>query len=321
MAVLVTGGAGYIGSVTAARLRASGESVAVLDNLERGRREALDPAAPFYKGDVGDAALVQRIVREQQVDACVHFAAFAYVGESVEHPRRYYENNVVQGVSLLGALLDSGVRQVVFSSTCATYGEPERVPIDEQHPQRPANPYGWSKFMFERVLRSYDEAYGLRYVALRYFNAAGATDGHAEHHDPETHLIPLILDAADGRRPQVTVFGTDYATPDGTAIRDYIHVSDLAEAHIRAVRYLRRGGASACLNLGTGLGASVYEVIQAVERVTGRTVPVRLEGRRAGDPARLVAEASEAKRVLGWHAAETSLDEIVRSAWQARQRE
>jgi UDP-glucose 4-epimerase len=318
MSILVTGGAGYIGGVTVERLQAAGESVVVLDDLSRGRREALDPDVPCYEGSIGDRALVRRILESHDVDACVHFAAFAYVGESVSEPRLYYENNVGQGLALLGALLDGGVKRMVFSSTCATYGEPERVPIDESHPQRPTNPYGWSKYMFERVLRSYDEAYGLRFVALRYFNAAGATPRHGEHHDPETHLIPLVIDAALGRRPHVSVFGTDYPTPDGTAIRDYIHVTDLAEAHIRAVRYLREGGSSRFLNLGTGRGASVTEVIQTVERVMGAPVPVRHEGRRPGDPARLVASADEAKRVLGWVPEQTSLETIVRTAWESR---
>lgn len=318
MSILVTGGAGYIGGVTVERLQAAGESVVVLDDLSRGRREALDPAVPCYEGSIGDRALVRKILESHDVDACVHFAAFAYVGESVSEPRLYYENNVGQGLALLGALLDGGVKRVVFSSTCATYGEPERVPIDESHPQRPTNPYGWSKYMFERVLRSYDEAYGLRFVALRYFNAAGATPRHGEHHDPETHLIPLVIDAALGRRPHVSVFGTDYPTPDGTAIRDYIHVTDLAEAHILAVRYLREGGSSRFLNLGTGRGASVTEVVQTVERVMGVPVPVRHEGRRPGDPARLVASADEAKRVLGWVPEQTSLETIVRTAWESR---
>jgi UDP-glucose 4-epimerase len=274
---------------------------------------------PFHHGRVGDRALVGRIVEEHGVDACIHFAALAYVGESVTQPARYWENNVSEGVALLGALVEAGVRRFVFSSTCATYGEPRQVPIPEDHPQWPANPYGWSKLMLERTLASYSEAYGLRYAALRYFNAAGATEKLGEHHEPETHLIPLVLDAAAGRRSHIAVFGTDYPTPDGSAIRDYVHVLDLAEAHALALGYLVKGGASAAFNLGTGQGHSVLEVIEAARRVTGRPIEVRLEDRRAGDPAQLVSAGGRAGSVLGWQPRHAGLETIVESAWRWRQ--
>jgi UDP-glucose 4-epimerase len=315
MAVLVTGGAGYIGSVFVEALLAAGEQAVVLDDLSRGHRAAVHPQAAFYQGRTGDRGLVARIAREHALDACVHFAAFAYVGESVSEPARYYENNFAQAQALFETLLAAGVKRVVFSSTCATYGVPQRVPIPESHPQWPINPYGWSKLFVERLLDSFDGAYGLRFAALRYFNAAGATARSGEHHDPETHLVPLALRAAAGRGPALSVFGSDYDTPDGTAIRDYVHVSDLADAHLRALAHLRRGGESLCLNLGTGTGCSVLEVIEAARRVTGREVPHAKAERRAGDPPRLVADASQARAVLGWTPRHASLDAIVRSAW------
>ena len=315
-ATLVTGGAGYIGSVTTELLRARGERVVVLDNLSRGHRAAVAPGVPFYEGGVGDRELVARIVREHDVDACVHFAAFAYVGESVAQPALYYENNVEQGVRLLGALVTAGVRRVVFSSTCATYGEPQRVPIDEAHPQAPTNPYGWSKLFLERIMSDYDHAYGLRFVALRYFNASGATPERGEHHEPETHLIPLVLKAAQGGIEHVSVFGGDYKTPDGTCVRDYIHVADLAEAHALALDYLRGGGESTAINLGNGQGYSVLEVVEAARRVTGREIKVEMQGRRPGDPSHLVADAARAQRVLGWQPRRPDLAAIIGSAWQ-----
>lgn len=316
MTTLVTGGAGYIGSVATALLRERGEQVVVLDNLSRGHREAVDPAVPFYEGDVGDRELVRHVVERNGVDACMHFAAFAYVGESVVEPERYFENNVAQGLALLGALLETGVRRFVFSSTCATYGEPVTVPISESHPQQPTNPYGWSKFVLERALEAYDRAHNMRFVALRYFNAAGAAGAHGEHHDPETHLIPNVLAAARGVLPFVTVFGDAYPTEDGTAVRDYIHVSDLADAHRRALEYLRAGGSSEFVNLGNGAGYSVLEVIDSARRVTGRPIEARMAPARPGDPSRLVADAGKARRVLGWTPEHTDLDAIVRSAWE-----
>ncbi len=316
MAVLVTGGAGYIGSAFVELLRNAGESVVVLDDLSRGHRSAVDPAVPLYVGTTGDRALVAKIVREHGVDACVHFAAFAYVGESVTEPGRYFDNNTVQAVTLFESLLEAGVRNVVFSSTCATYGVPRESPIPETHPQWPINPYGWSKFFVERMLESLDRARGLRFVALRYFNAAGATAKSGEHHDPETHLIPLVLQAAAGQRPNVSVFGDDYDTPDGTAIRDYIHIEDLGDAHRLALAYLRKGGASGFFNLGNGTGYSVLEVIDAARRVTGRDVPVVMSPRREGDPPRLVGDARRAHEVLGWRPRRAALEDIVRSAWE-----
>jgi UDP-glucose 4-epimerase len=315
MAVLVTGGAGYIGSAFVELLRSAGESVVVLDDLSRGHREAVEASVPFYVGTTGDRALVARIAREHRLDACVHFAAFAYVGESVTEPGRYFDNNTVQAVTLFESLLDAGVQKVVFSSSCATYGVPRESPIPESHPQWPINPYGWSKFFAERMLESLDRARGLRFVALRYFNAAGATLKHGEHHDPETHIVPLVLQAAAGQRPHVSVFGHDYDTPDGTAIRDYIHIEDLGRAHLQALQHLRKGGPSELLNLGNGTGYSVLEVVEAARRVTGREVPVVMGPRREGDPPRLVGDARRAREVLGWQPQRATLEDIVRSAW------
>jgi UDP-glucose 4-epimerase len=316
MAVLVTGGAGYIGSAFVERLVAAGERAIVLDDLSRGHRAAIHPDATFYAGRTGDRELVARIAREHTLDACIHFAAFAYVGESVSEPGRYFDNNFTQAQVLFETLLAAGVKRVVFSSTCATYGVPTTAPIPESHAQWPINPYGWSKLFVERLLESFDRAHGLRFVALRYFNAAGATARSGEHHDPETHLVPLALLAAAGRGPALRVFGSDYDTPDGTAIRDYIHIGDLAEAHLLALAHLRRGGDSSVLNLGTGTGYSVIEVIGAVKRVTSRDVPFERAERREGDPPRLVADAARARTVLGFTPTQSSLDAIVRSAWE-----
>ena len=315
MSVLVTGGAGYIGSVMVDQLTGRGERVVVLDDLSRGHKGAVAAGVRFYEGRVGDRELVARVCREHAVESCVHFAALAYVGESVTGPRRYFENNVGDSAALLGALLDAGVRRFVFSSTCATYGEPVRVPIDENHPQRPTNPYGWSKLFVEKILESYDRAYGLRFVALRYFNAAGATAERGEHHEPETHLIPNVLAAAAGRLPFVSVFGANYPTPDGTAVRDYIHVSDLCSAHTLALEHLRRGRPSEFVNLGNGHGYSVLEVVEAARRVTGRQIEVRLEPARPGDPSRLVADAAKAREVLGWRTEYPEIEAIIRTAW------
>ena len=320
MAILVTGGAGYIGSVTVELLQARGETAVVLDNLAYGHREAIAGNTPFYKGNVGDRELVKQIVRENEIESCVHFAAFADVGESVMNPARYFENNTFQTNSLLTALIEVNVKNVVFSSTCATYGNPERIPIDESHPQKPINPYGWSKFMTERILESYDTAYGLKFVALRYFNACGATEKCGEHHDPETHLIPNVLNAADGNLPFVSVFGGDYPTPDGTCVRDYVHVADLGDAHLRALDYLRRGGDSAHINLGNGVGFSVLEVIDAARRVTGRSIETKIKPNRPGDPAKLIADSTKAFEVLGWKPQNTKIDKIVESAWIWKQK-
>jgi UDP-glucose 4-epimerase len=316
MAILVTGGAGYIGSVMVDQLVERGESVVVLDDLSRGHGGAVNEGAELYVGRIGDRELVARICREHEIEACVHFAALAYVGESVADPARYFENNVSEGINLLGALLAAGVGRFVFSSTCATYGEPARLPLDESHAQQPTNPYGWSKLFMEKILESYERAYGLRFVALRYFNAAGATDRRGEHHEPETHLIPNVLGAAAGKLPFVSVFGDDYPTPDGTAIRDYIHVADLCTAHTLALEHLRRGGPSEFINLGSEHGYSVMEVIETARRVTGRPVEARIEPARAGDPSRLVADASRAREVLGWRRQYPELEAIIRTAWE-----
>jgi UDP-glucose 4-epimerase len=315
MTILITGGAGYIGSVTTELLRARGEQVVVLDNLSRGYRDAVAPEIPFYEGNVGDRELVARIAREHDIDACVHFAAFAYVGESVSQPTLYYENNVAQGINLLGALVTAGVRRFVFSSTCATYGEPQQIPIDEMHPQQPANPYGWSKLFIERILADYDSAYDLKFVALRYFNASGASPERGERHEPETHLIPLVLKVAHKQLDHVTVFGNDYPTHDGTCVRDYIHVSDLGDAHGLALNYLRDGNPSTAINLGNGQGYSVLEVINAARDVTKEEIPIEIQGRRAGDPSHLVADSSKARSVLGWHPQHADLATIISTAW------
>lgn len=320
MAILVTGGAGYIGSIVAEDLREAGEEPVVIDNLVYGHRAAVAGKIPFYEGDIGNQDLVRMILSEHEITAAMHFSAFAYVGESVEDPRKYFENNVAQTLSLLDVLIKSGVKKFVFSSTCATYGEPEYVPIDEKHPQKPTNPYGWSKFMVERILESFDSAYGLKFVALRYFNACGATEALGEDHEPETHLIPLVLAAAQGKRDSISIFGADYPTPDGTAIRDYIHISDLSSAHLLALEYLERGGASEFINLGNGTGFSVKEVIEAARRVTGLEIKAEIAPRRPGDPTRLIANAEKAAKILGWKPKFPEIEKIIESAWAWHQK-
>ena len=320
MAILVTGGAGYIGSVAVEDLRAHGEEVVVVDNLVYGHREAVADDIPFYDGEIGDRGFLDSVLDKHEIDACMHFSAYAYVGESVEQPRKYYENNFVQTLHLLNTLIDHGVTNFIFSSTCATYGEPQYVPIDEKHPQWPVNPYGWSKLMVERALADYDHAYGLKFVALRYFNAAGASERCGEDHDPEPHLIPLVLKAAMGKIPNVSVFGTDYPTPDGTAIRDYIHVLDLSQAHLKALDYLRTGNNSEFINLGNGNGYSVREVIDEARRVTARDIPTVNAARRAGDPPQLVGDSRKARDVLGWNPQFPELSKIIASAWSWHQK-
>ncbi len=316
MAILVTGGAGYIGSITVELLRERGDEVVILDDLYRGHRGALDPAIPFFDARVQDAGLVGRIVRQHNIDACIHFAALAEVGESVKDPGSYFENNTAAGMVFLRALIDNGVKHVVFSSTAAVYGEPKETPITEDHPQWPTNPYGWSKFMMERAMEAFDRAYGLKFVALRYFNAAGATALRGEDHAPESHLIPNVLRVALGQRQYVSVFGEDYPTPDGTCVRDYIHVADLGSAHLLALEYLRKGGASERINLGNGKGYSVLQVVEAARKVTGRPIDARKEPRRPGDPSVLVASSEKARRVLGWKPRYPELEDIVASAWR-----
>jgi UDP-arabinose 4-epimerase len=320
-AVLVTGGAGYIGSHTCKVLAEAGYLPVSYDNLVYGHRWAAK-WGPLVEGDLADGELLRSTVRHYGIEAVMHFAAYAYVGESVKEPRKYFLNNVSKALGLLDALLDTGVRKIVFSSTCATYGAPETVPIGEDHPLRPVNPYGESKLFVERALDWYGKAYGVRWMALRYFNAAGADPAGetGEQHCPETHLVPLVIEASLGRLPCVEIYGTDYPTPDGTAIRDYIHVMDLARAHVLALRHLLEGGESMAINLGTGRGHSVREVIRAVERVGGGPVPTRETSRRPGDPAVLVADPSRASRVLGWRPMHADIETIVGDALRWHQR-
>ena len=319
--VLVTGGAGYIGGHTCKALARAGYTPVTLDNLVYGHRWAVK-WGPFVEGDLADRDLLRRVMREHQIQAVVHFAAYAYVGESVRAPEKYFRNNVVNTLNLLEAMRAADVDSIVFSSTCATYGVPSKVPISESDPQQPVNPYGESKLFVERALHWLGNAHGLRWAALRYFNAAGADpDGElGEDHDPETHLIPLVIEAALGRRPHIEVYGTDYDTPDGTAIRDYIHVTDLAEAHVLALNQILAGGNSLALNLGTGTGHSVRDVINTVEGISKRPVPVREGPRRPGDPPALVADPSLAQEVLGWTPNHSSLPAIVSTAfnWHSR---
>jgi UDP-glucose 4-epimerase len=320
MRVLVTGGAGYIGSHMALVLLRAGHEVVVLDDLSSGHRDAVPSGAVFVEASVADRARVVELLRVQRVEAILHFAARIQVGESVIDPRRYYEGNVAASIALLESALDVGVKHFVLSSTAAVYGDPVRVPIDEEHPTIPVNPYGDTKLAIERMLGAYGRAYGLQWAAMRYFNAAGSDvdAGLDERHDPETHLVPIVVDAALGRREAVTVFGRDYDTPDGTCVRDYIHVLDLCDAHLAALEHLAAGRESGAFNLGTGDGHSVAEVIDVVRRVSGREVRVMQGPRRAGDPPRLVASPERAARVLGWRAKRRGLEDIVRDVWQVR---
>jgi len=318
MLVLVVGGAGYIGSHAARALKRAGHDVIIFDNLSTGF-ELLAAGSEFVKGDILDSAALTRVL--PRVQAIMHFAAHAYVGESVTNPRKYFRNNVEGGLSLLNAALEAGVKKIIFSSTCAVYGEVAKVPIEENAPRQPVNPYGVSKLFFEQALEAYDRAYGLRFASLRYFNAAGADDSGeiGELHDPETHLIPLALRAAAGTGPELQVFGSDYPTPDGTCIRDYIHVNDLATAHLKALEHLAAGKDSFAVNLGTGKGESVREVISAVEEVTGKRVPHKVVPRRPGDPPALVANPAKAQALLNWKASR-ELREIVSTAWNWMER-
>jgi UDP-glucose 4-epimerase len=314
--VLVVGGAGYIGSHMVKLLLERGIGTVTLDNLSTGHRDAV-LGGEFVQGDLQDADLLERLFREHAFDGVMHFASWIQVGESVTKPAEYYRNNVANTLNLLDAMRRQGVRCFIFSSTAAIFGEPQYTPIDERHPSAPINPYGRTKWMVEQILRDYDHAYGLRSVCLRYFNAAGADPGAAlgERHDPEAHLIPLVLQAATGRRAHITVFGEDYDTPDGTCIRDYIHVTDLCEAHLLALERLWNGAPSDAFNLGNGQGFSVSEVIETARAVTGLDIPVVRGTRRPGDPARLVADARRARGVLGWHPRHADLATIVEHAW------
>jgi UDP-glucose-4-epimerase GalE len=312
--ILVTGGAGYIGSHTAATVEAAGHIPVILDNLTTGHRWAAGSKA-FVKMDLADCVQVRQVLEQKRIEAVIHFAAFAYVGESVRDPRKYFHNNVVNTLKLLDAMVDVGVKYIVFSSTCATYGIPLSVPISEDQPQRPVNPYGESKLFVERMLQWYEKAYGLQWIALRYFNAAGASGDLGECHDPETHLIPLAIHAARSGAP-IQVFGTDYPTDDGTAVRDYIHVDDLAVAHLQALEYLLKHGTSRAFNLGTGQGYSVRQVLDMVKEVSGLAVPHNAAPRRPGDPPVLVADNRAAKALLDWTPKNSSLRQIVESAWR-----
>lgn len=318
MVVLVIGGAGYIGSHAARALKSAGHEVIIFDNLCTGY-EFLVAGFELVRGDVLDSAALARVL--PRVDAIMHFAAHAYVGESVANPKKYFRNNVEGGLSLLNSALEAGVKKIIFSSTCAVYGEPAKVPIEENTPRQPVNPYGVTKLFFEQALEAYDRAYGFRFASLRYFNAAGADESGeiGELHNPETHLIPLALSAAVGTGPELHVFGSDYPTPDGTCVRDYIHVNDLASAHVMAMEYLGAGKESFAVNLGTGTGASVKEVISSVEAITGKRVPHQVGPRRPGDPPALVANPAKAQALLGWKATR-GLRDVVATAWNWMQR-
>ena len=313
MKILVTGGAGYIGSVVTERLLEAGHTPIIYDNLLKGHREAVLPGAVLVVGELADTHKLEECLRANHVEAVIHMAASSLVGESMSVPSKYFRNNTVIGIELLDAMLASGVNRIVFSSTAAVYGQPETTPIKEDSPQRPTNPYGESKLAFEKALRWYDVAYGIKYASLRYFNAAGATARLGEHHEPETHLIPIVLSCALGQLPEVAIFGDDYLTPDGTCVRDYIHVADLADAHILALGAL--DGDSRVYNLGNGSGYSVNEVIEAARRITGRSIQSRVAPRRAGDPAVLVASSELIKREIKWSPKHFELEAIIESAW------
>ena len=317
MAILVCGGAGYIGSHINKQLHEEGYETIVFDNLIYGHKEAVK-WGKLVVGDLKNMDEIEAVFKNNQIDAVFHFAAYAYVGESVDHPEKYYYNNVANTLNLLHVMMKYGCNKIIFSSTCATYGEPEKVPITEDMPQNPINPYGATKLMVERIFQDYHKAYGLQYVVLRYFNAAGADpDGEiGENHNPETHIIPLVLDAASGKRPDIKVFGTDYDTPDGSCIRDYIHVYDLATAHLLALHHLEAGKESQFFNLGNEKGSSVLEVVDSVKRVTRRNLKVTLTDRRPGDPAKLVGSSQKAQEVLGWKPIYGDIDAIVGHAWK-----
>jgi UDP-glucose 4-epimerase len=321
--ILVTGGAGYIGSHAVRALHQSGYNVVILDNLVYGHRDVAERVlqVSLIEGDISDRTFLDRVFAEHNIQAVMHFAAYAYVGESVNNPSKYYWNNVAGTLTLLDAMVAAEVKQIVFSSTCATYGVPQEVPITEDHPQSPINPYGTTKLMVEKILQDYDVAYGLRSVRFRYFNAAGADPSGelGEDHQPETHLIPLVLMTALGRRPSISVFGTDYPTPDGTCIRDYIHVSDLADAHVLGLQHLMKGGQSEIFNLGNGNGFSVREVIEAAKEVTGKPITVVESDRRPGDPPALVGSSAKAREMLGWNPQYADIKDMIRHAWQWHQ--
>lgn len=318
MAVLVVGGAGYIGSHAVYQLVDAGQDVIVIDHLKSGHREAVHPKARFYEGDIRDRAFLDTVFETETIDQVVHFAAFSLVGESMEHPLAYFDNNVYGTQVLLEAMMAHDVKQIVFSSTAATYGEQEQMPILETATTNPTNAYGETKLMMEKMMRWCETAYGLNYVALRYFNVAGAraTGEIGEDHTPETHLVPLVLEVANGQRPVISIYGDDYATEDGTCIRDYIHVEDLIDAHLLALEYLKQGNPSDVFNLGSSRGFSVREIIEAARRVTGHAIPEQVVARRAGDPSTLIAGSDKAKTVLGWIPRRTEIDTIIQDAWR-----
>lgn len=322
--ILVTGGAGYIGSHTVKKLEEAQYQVIILDNLVYGHRDLVENClrAKLIVGDIKNRSLLDELFNTYSVEAVIHFAAYAYVGESIANPAKYYDNNVVGTLTLLEAMLAASVKKLVFSSTCATYGIPKQIPIPEDHPQNPINPYGNSKLMVEKILADYHTACGLKHVCFRYFNAAGADPNGflGEDHQPETHLIPLVLMAALGRREAISVFGTDYSTPDGTCIRDYIHVNDLARAHVLGLEYLLSGGDSEIFNLGNGNGFSVKEVIETARKITQKSIKVKYGDRRPGDPAILIGSSTKAKQILGWQPQHTNLEEILVNAWQWHQK-
>lgn len=321
MKILVTGGAGYIGSHATYLLIERGFDVVVVDNLSTGHREAVHEKAKFYAGDIGDYKFISNVLKEENIDGVIHFAAFSLVGESMENPYKYYENNVAKTNNLLKAMVDFDVKNIVFSSTAATYGEPKTIPILESDETNPTNVYGETKLSMEKMIKWYNKAYGLKYVCLRYFNVAGAhSSGEiGEAHNPETHLIPIILQVASGRRDKISVYGDDYDTKDGTCIRDYVHVIDLVDAHIKAIEYLFNGSESDVFNLGSGEGFTVYEMIEAARKVTGDEIPLVVAGRRAGDPAKLIASSEKAREILGWKPKFEDITKMIEDAWNWEQ--
>ncbi|CDM68506.1 UDP-glucose 4-epimerase [Clostridium bornimense] len=321
MKILVTGGAGYIGSHATYLLIERGFDVVVVDNLSTGHKEAVHEKAKFYEGDIGDYKFISNILKEENIDGVIHFAAFSLVGESMENPYKYYENNVAKTNNLLKAMVDFNVKNIVFSSTAATYGEPKTIPILESDETNPTNVYGETKLSMEKMIKWYNKAYGLKYVCLRYFNVAGAHSSGdiGEAHNPETHLIPIILQVASGRREKINVYGNDYDTKDGTCIRDYVHVIDLVDAHIKAIEYLFNGSKSDVFNLGSGEGFTVYEMIEAARKVTGDEIPLVVTERRAGDPAKLIASSEKAREILGWKPKFEDITKMIKDAWNWEQ--
>ncbi len=316
MKLIVAGGAGYIGSITSSMLLKEGYEVLIIDSLIKGHKRAIPDGAQFINADISDSEIITKIIQENKIDAAIHFAAFIEVGESVKNPLLYFENNTFKAKQFLDILIKNGINKIVFSSTAATYGEPEKIPITEDQRTSPTNPYGHSKLCFERILESYSTAYGLEFISLRYFNACGAAFGLGEDHNPETHLIPLTLQVPLGKRNSISIFGSDYDTPDGTCLRDYIHVADLAEAHLLAIEYLNSGGKSNIFNLGNGVGFSVREVIKTCEKVVGSGIKIIESERRNGDPARLVASSEKIRKILNWNPQNVEIEKIIKDAWE-----